>query len=67
MCQIIIIINNTINLFFNCNQHFGNFKPQQFPADISYSVALLFDKMAQRTISYNTIRDATLTCCRKLT
>ena len=22
-----IIINDTINLFFNCNQHFGNFKP----------------------------------------
>jgi len=22
-----IIINDTINLFFNCNQHFVNFKP----------------------------------------
>jgi len=22
-----ILRNNTINLFFNCNQHFGNFKP----------------------------------------
>jgi len=21
------IINNTINLFLHCNQHFGNFKP----------------------------------------
>jgi len=22
-----IVINNTLNLFFNCSQHFGNFKP----------------------------------------
>ena len=27
-----IIINNTINLFLNCNQHFANFKSQQFPS-----------------------------------
>ena len=29
------IVNNTINLFFlNCNQHFGNFKPYQFPTAV---------------------------------
>ena len=26
-----IIINNTTIFFLNCNQHFGNFKPYQFP------------------------------------
>ena len=25
------IINDTNLFFLNCNQHFGNFKPQQFP------------------------------------
>ena len=25
-------LNNTINLFLNCNQHFANFKSQQFPS-----------------------------------
>jgi len=30
-----IILNNTINLFFlNCDQHFGNFKPYQFPSAV---------------------------------
>ena len=30
-----IIINNTVNLFLqNCNQHFANFKPKQFPSAV---------------------------------
>ena len=34
-----IIINGTIKLFLNCNQHFGNFKPHN-------SFRVLFDKIA---------------------
>jgi len=33
-----IITNNTTNLFFNCNQHFGNFKHNSF--------RVLFDQLA---------------------
>jgi len=29
-----IIVNNTINLFLNCSQHFGKFKPYQFPSAV---------------------------------
>ena len=28
------IINETIHFFLNCNQHFGNFKPKQFPSAV---------------------------------
>ena len=33
-CAKNIIINDTTNLFLNCNQHFGNFKPLQFPSAV---------------------------------
>jgi len=29
-----IIMNNTIKLFLNCDQHFVNFKPYQFPSAV---------------------------------
>jgi len=29
-----ITINDTIKFFLNCNQHFVNFKPQQFPSAV---------------------------------
>jgi len=29
-----IIINKTIYLFLNCNRHFANFRPEQFPSAV---------------------------------
>jgi len=36
-----IIISDTINLFFNCNQHYANFKPFRVRFDKTASVYLL--------------------------
>jgi len=38
-----IIINDAINLFFwNCNEHFDNFKPYQFPNAVWYNCLRMF-------------------------
>jgi len=37
-----ITINNTTHLFFNCNQHFSNFKPQQFPSAVWLNRSRIF-------------------------